>query len=342
MDGRKMKRGITIKKKFKQKRKKINRTKKPSKIAKTINESVKHHNYKALMAEYLEEDLSKTSDTFTSLIERLDQVDEYFEKNKANGSTEPNELQVAFGISLKSKKVSRNWNIVQDNLSRTLRSILNNTDQNLRIIIAGHEKPNIEEINHERVTWLCVSFPPPKYISQYSIDKFRKRRVIGAYLRNTGFSGYFMPLDADDWIHYRFVEFIRTAPVSDAFILNKGFMANLKNKQVWVKDRFFIGCGSSSVFYFSNMDFPRSSRMTGVRKAKFKWAIWPHHKVTLFLENKDYRMVDFPFVTWVLFHGDNNSIIKRKLSSKVSPQNFNVIPDNLEDRFYKYFKIKNF
>ncbi|WHY78270.1 hypothetical protein QNH20_03640 [Neobacillus sp. WH10] len=174
------------------------------------------------------------------------------------------------------------------------------------------------------------------------VSKFRKRIVIGAYLRKTGFAGYFMPLDADDWIHYRFVEFIRTAPVSDAFILNKGCMASLINQQVWVKDLFFIGCGSSAVFYFSNKDFPRTSRMNDVVKTKFKWAIWSHHKVTLFLKNKNFRMVDFPFVTWVLFHGDNNSIIKRKLSSKVSPQIFNVIPENLEDWFYKYFKINNF
>jgi len=320
-----MKRVITIKKKIKKR--------------KAMKKSVKYHDYKVLKAEYYKEDLSKTSDT-TFLIERLERFDDYLEENKANDSTKPNDLEIAFGISLKSKKVSRNWNIVQTNLSRTLRSILNNTDQNFRIIIEGHEKPNIEEMNHDRVTWLSVSFSRPRYISQYSIDKFRKRRVIGAYLRKIGFSGYFMPLDADDWIHYRFVEFIRTTPVSDAFILNKGCMANLINKQVWVKDRFFIGCGSSAVFYFFNKDFPKSSRMNDVAKTKYKWVIWPHHKVTLFLKN--YRMVNFPFVTWVLFHGDNNSVIKRKLSSKVSPNTFSVIPENLEDWFYKYFKIKNF
>ena len=193
-----MKRVITIKKKIKKR--------------KAMKKSVKYHDYKVLKAEYYKEDLSKTSDT-TFLIERLERFDDYLEENKANDSTKPNDLEIAFGISLKSKKVSRNWNIVQTNLSRTLRSILNNTDQNFRIIIAGHEKPNIEEMNHDRVTWLSVSFSRPRYISQYSIDKFRKRRVIGAYLRKIGFSGYFMPLDADDWIHYRFVEFIRTTPV---------------------------------------------------------------------------------------------------------------------------------
>lgn len=287
--------------------------------------------YRDLKAAYLQEDLNNTM--FTSVRDSLEQVDDYFEQRQA----EPNELEVAFGISLKSKKVARNWNRVQDNLSSTLRSILNNTDQNFRIIIAGHDKPNIEEMNHERVTWLPVSFSHPKYIKQYSIDKFRKRRVIGAYLRKTGFAGYFMPLDADDWIHYRFVEFIRTAPVSDVFVINKGCMANLKKNQLWVKDLFFIGCGSSAIYFFSNKDFPRSSRMASVRKTKFKWTIWNHAKITMHLKNKNIKMVNFPFVTWVLYHGDNNSIIKRKRSSKVSAIN----PENLGDWFYDYFKIKN-
>ncbi|WP_286230710.1 hypothetical protein [Neobacillus mesonae] len=312
------------------------RTKKPSAVEKTMKE----HSYKALEAEYYKEDVSKTSD-ITYIKKRLDKIDKHFKKNKANARTGANGVEVAFGISLKSKKVSRNWIKVQNNLSKTLRSILNNTDQNFRIIIAGHEKPNIEEMNHERVTWLSVAFSRPRYIHQYSLDKFRKRRVIGAYLRRIGFNGYFMPLDADDWIHFRFVEYIRTAPISDAFILNKGFMVNLKNNQVWLKDRFFIGCGSSVVFYFSNKDFPRTSRNRDVRKTKFKWTIWPHHKITQYLRSKNYRMVDFPFVTWVLFHGDNNSVIKRKSSSRVSPRKHNRMSENFGDWFYKYFKVKN-
>ncbi|MDQ1004178.1 uncharacterized protein (UPF0333 family) [Neobacillus niacini] len=121
-----------------------------------------------------------------TLLEHLDQVDDYFEKIKIVVYNKPNEVEVAFAISLKSKRSSRNWTRVQNNLARTLRSIINNTDQNFRIVIAGHEKPNITEMKHERVTWLPVHFPPPTHISKYSSDKFRKCRVIGAYLRRSG------------------------------------------------------------------------------------------------------------------------------------------------------------
>jgi hypothetical protein len=276
-----------------------------------------------------------------TLLEQLDQLDDYFEKIRITGNNKSNEVEVVFAISLKSKRVSRNWTRVQNNLARTLRSIINNTDQNYRIVIAGHEKPNIEEMKNERVTWLPVRFPPPTYISQYSSDKFRKRRVIGAYLRRIGFSGYFMPLDADDWVHYRFVEFIRSHPITDAFVLNTGCMTNFKHKRVWIREGFYYSCGSSAVFYFSNRDFPRTSMRGDVMKTKFKWVILAHGKVTKYLNNKNYKMVNFPFVTWVVSHGDNNTHIKRKIKRSISAKRYNAIPERLQDWFYQYFKIWN-
>ncbi|MFP7299296.1 glycosyltransferase family A protein [Neobacillus niacini] len=274
-----------------------------------------------------------------TLLEQLDQVDNYFETVKIDRNNNPVNVEVAFAISLKSKRSSRNWTRVQNNLARTLRSILNNTDQNFKIVIAGHEKPNIEEMENIRVTWLPVRYPPPKYISKFSSDKFRKRRVIGAYLRKIGFSGYFMPLDADDWVHYRFVEFIRSHPIKDAFVMNTGCMANFKNKQVWLRDGFYFSCGSSAVFYFRNNDFPLTSRKADVIKTKFKWVILAHGKVTKYLKNKNYLLVNFPFVTWVVAHGDNNTIIKRKLKRTISANSYNAIPERLENWFYQYFKI---
>ncbi len=61
-----------------------------------------------------------------------------------------------------------------------------------------------------------------------------------------------MPVDADDWIHYRFVVYIRSLPISDSYIFNNGFMVNLINNELWVRDRFYGGCGTSQIFYFEN------------------------------------------------------------------------------------------
>ena len=130
------------------------------------------------------------SSSSNSVRKQLDRIEDYFRDLESNVSKGPKEekhkKEIAFAISLKSRIVSRNWDQVQANLSMTLRSILRNTDQNFRIIIAGHEKPDIKEIEHSQVTWLSVDFPPPVppgSAPEFSEDKRHKRRVIGAYLR---------------------------------------------------------------------------------------------------------------------------------------------------------------
>lgn len=280
-----------------------------------------------------------------SIKEQLNQVEEFFKMNNSEASAksidDKKQIEVAFAIPLKSKKHSRDWDTVQANLSKTLRSILNNTDQNFRIIIAGHEKPEIEELRHERVTWLAAKFSPPKDARGYGKDRERKRRKIGVYLKKKGFSGYYMPLDADDWVHYRFVEFIRSRPVTDAFIINKGFMVNLVRQETWqYKERFYRGCGSSAVFYFNNNQLPKTEKDFENSKL-FNSVVKAHSTVVTNMEKykKNYILVDIPFVTWVLGHGDNWSVMSGAKDDGISAKDYKVIGENLEEWFYDYFKI---
>ncbi|MBS4194927.1 hypothetical protein [Lederbergia citri] len=281
------------------------------------------------------------SNSLSSLKEQLDQVEEFFQETahetRINSESDKQKPEIAFAISFKSKKVSHDWQKVQDNLGLTLRSLLNNTDQNFRIIIAGHEKPNIEELNDKRITWLSVKFPPPLNARRATRDKLRKRMVIGAFLRKNGFSGYFMPLDADDWIHYRFVEYIRSLPISNALIINKGFMVNVLQSEIWKQDQFYKYCGSSTVFNFSNGDFPKSSKRSDINKTAFKWATKNHVKVREFVKN--HTLVDYPFVTYILAHGDNLSIIQGLRDNRASAEHHNGVGEELGDWIYEYFKV---
>jgi hypothetical protein len=281
-----------------------------------------------------------------SIKEHLEKVEEYLNRDHSEVLRRPKEeklpIEIAFAISLKSKTVSRDWNVVQANLAKTLRSILSNTDQNLRILIAGHEKPEIEELQHDRVAWLPVDFPPPVDSNRFSYDKLLKRLVIGAYLKKKGFSGYFMPIDADDWIHYRFVEFIRSRPFSDAFIVKKGFMANLVREEIWVRDHFYNGCGSSAVVYFSNSDFSLSTKMRIVQGTSFGVVLKPHMRIAQHLEemNKKYTMIDVPLVSWVIGNGENLTLLLGKLNQGISAKSYAANGEKFEEWFYDYFKIR--
>lgn len=279
-----------------------------------------------------------------SVEKQLAQLEEYFKQKKSKDSKEEiRSTEIAFGISLKSKTVSRDWSKVQANLAKTLRSIFGSTDQNFRILIAGHEKPEIEELQHDKVTWLPVDFPPPVDSSGFSEDRKHKRRVVGAHLRNIGFCGYFMSLDADDWLHYRFVEFIRSRPIADAYVLNTGFMVNISRKEVWLRKRFYRGCGSSAVFYFNNGDFPKSAKVEDSRGSLFGLVLKAHRNVLDNLNevNKDGILIEFPLAAYVVGHGDNWSVIEGKRDDGVSAKDSKASGEQLKEWFYDYFKISS-
>lgn len=271
----------------------------------------------------------------SSIKEQLDDFEGFFtNKPKESG----NQQEIAFAISLKSKTAATDWNVVQKNLSNTLKSIIRNTDQNYRIIVAGHKKPNINELKHEKVTWLTVKFTPPTNPKGFTRDKMRKRRVIGTYLRKIGFSGYFMPLDADDWIHHRFVEYIRAQPFTPAFILDYGFFSNIRKNEIWLMKEFYKRCGSSAVFYFSSEDFPKDTKD---KLTPFRITVKSHPQVQehLIKINKDYVMVNEPLVLRFFGHSDNNSILKGKLSNEHSATDYNLEGEIFEEWIYNYFKI---
>lgn len=261
----------------------------------------------------------------------------------SNKHVHKNKAKVVFAISLKSRKVSRNWSTVQSNLAKTLRSILNNSDPHCRVIVAGHEKPDIKEMQHRRVTWLPVNFPPPLNPAGFSYDKIRKRKAIGAYLRKIGFSGYFMPFDSDDWAHHRLVQYVRSQPTKRNLVIDAGMMVNLVKREVWLrKKRFYIGCGSSAVFYFTNKDLPLTPVMSSAGRTPFHLVLKAHPEVIRNLRTlrRPCRIVKLPLVTWVLGHGDNNSMLKGKKNNSVSASDYGSRGEKLENAFYYYFRAR--
>ncbi|MGD6833887.1 glycosyltransferase family A protein [Sutcliffiella halmapala] len=275
----------------------------------------------------------------STLMEQMKNVDVRIDQRKKKGMDD-NNIPIIFAISLKSKKVSKKWDVVQQNLAKTIRSILNNTYDNYRIIIAGHEKPDIEELLHKKVVWIPVTFSPPSNPQEFTRDKMRKRLVIGKYLKNEGFSGYFMALDADDWIHYRFIEYINSFPLTKAFVINKGIMINQYKQKIWILNNFYRNCGSCAIFYFTNDEFPRRN---GDAKKFTILNLRIHPKVKLYLRklNIPFQHIDEPLVLRYFGHGDNNMELKRTLSRRVSSSKYNSKEEIFRPWVYSFFKVNS-
>src|SRR5947209_2799985 len=110
--------------------------------------------------------------------------------------------EFVFAIALKARSVSSDWQRVEDNLRRTIRSA-RASDPAAAVIVACHDEPDLGE-SIDGVISLRVPFPEPLSPSGGGRDKAAKRRYGGAWLRERmaeGDEAYVMFLDADDLVH---------------------------------------------------------------------------------------------------------------------------------------------
>jgi len=116
---------------------------------------------------------------------------------------------VYFGIPLRSKFSSNNWEIVSKLFNRTLWSVYNQkTNYLFKIIVVCHELPELEKKYDKNVVeFHQVSTPYPQNLKEQMNDKGYKVHVIGKIIRDYG-GGFTMIVDADDLISNKIVEFV--------------------------------------------------------------------------------------------------------------------------------------
>lgn len=272
----------------------------------------------------------------TEFYKLQNEIDSAIKLNKNNG------YSFAFVISLKSKRISHDWEVVKNNLQRTLNTILSNKCDKLRVVVCGHEYPNIEGMKSDSVTWIQADFPIPKDSSGFPADKMKKRRLILQRLKDINYKGYVVPCDADDWIHKDFCQYISSLDEKDLFVLDAGCLINLLNKEAWIRSkRFFIGCGTSSVVRFDAQNAPDFSDFKSSVEAPYSILFGGHGEVIkkAVTHNLRYENVCLPVVTWVLANGENISIDMGKKSTEISASNYSASSYFLDDGFQDYFIV---
>jgi len=136
------------------------------------------------------------------------------------------EIFPSFGIPLIARASASNWAAVEMLLELTLASLLAQTDEDLPVVIAGHDRPDGLP-DDPRITFLTADWPaaPPR---SDNADSGRKKYVINAFVREQG-GGYLMFVDADDWADTRTVETARRMLAGRRLggLVTKGFATDL-------------------------------------------------------------------------------------------------------------------
>ena len=164
-----------------------------------------------------------------------------------------------FAIALKPKSASSDWQQVETNLRRTIRSA-HASDPAASVIVACHDEPELGEVA-DGVVALRVPFPEPASPAQGGWDKAAKRRHAAAWLRDTmreDDAVYVMFLDADDLVHRDLVVHVRSRR-EPSYLVRTGYIADLERGVLrYRRTDFHKTCGSSFVCRFARAELPTS------------------------------------------------------------------------------------
>ena len=194
--------------------------------------------------------------------------------------------------------------------------MLNQSDPRFSVVICGHERPALAELDDPRVLFVESDQGPPKNPSSFRGDKMRKRRIAGSVLRERG-GGYFFPLDADDLVHRDVVAHALRDDNRRGYLIEKGYALDYANRALapipgaWSVS-FDRSCGSSAAMFFEPEDLPK----TGDLDADLYFNLFQSHAYwPLVAEEHGRRLEPLPFPggVYVVNHAQNLSFrLQRK------------------------------
>ena len=162
-----------------------------------------------------------------------------------------------FGIPLKARKVSADWDRVTELLDNTLRSIFNQSDPDFKVFVACHDVPEVRHRDDPRLEFLPVDFAPPIFRDEQMVDKHRKREVIGSRLRAEG-GGYMMFVDADDLVSNRIAAYVHRDQAPRGYVITDGYELDFARWRVRIAPRFNYLSGTMAVVKWAPEELPET------------------------------------------------------------------------------------
>jgi hypothetical protein len=129
--------------------------------------------------------------------------------------------------------------------------MLRQTDPASIVLVAGHERPDIPEMNHPLVVFLQAHW----CLKEPMRDKRLKLELIACHWRWVG-GGFLMPVDADDVLSSRIVDHVRSKPARRGFYIAKGYELNDASGRLAPSPRFHKACGSCNIIIWTLEELP--------------------------------------------------------------------------------------
>ncbi len=214
--------------------------------------------------------------------------------------------KVTFGIPLMSARIARDWPSTEKLLAATLRSVFNQTGANVRVIVACHERPNIEEVGDERVTIRPVDFDIPRFRWEMEIDRMRKLEVLGSELRRLG-GGWMFILDGDDFVSKDLARNIQSSDTK-AIMIRRGYRLDAKAGRYQRIGKLWGKCGSCAAVRWATDELPVTP-LSDNPPIYHEFCEHRHYQLPALFNSRgwSWKFLEPPLVTYVVNHGSNQS-----------------------------------
>lgn len=222
-------------------------------------------------------------------------------------------MHVGIVIPLKSKQVSRDWQVTCQSLHATLRSIENQTNRSFTAIVIGHERPEFLLNDFPNTIFESIDTPPPDRMSEdfthQKLVQDKNLKVVTGIkvLRSRIKVDFWYQIDADDLLHSEFVNIITKLQVSAALIEN-GYILFKNSGKIIQTDEMSQYCGSTSILGDHLIDLPTQIDFQSIKCVP--WASVAHKNMKSYLQEKhpgDYKILSHNLICYVLASGDNIS-----------------------------------
>ena len=222
---------------------------------------------------------------------------------------------IYFGIPLRCKAASNNWEKVSLFFNRTLWSVYNQTNPEFKIIIACHDIPHLIHSFDQRVEFIQVKSPIPRDKEEMMLDKGYKVHTIGMRIREYG-GGFTMMVDADDLQSNQIADYVNKHKSANGFLSHNGYYYHVGDH--FIKKGHKFPNGSSTIVNYSEEDLPYKyyDQMVPSQNENPHIIRKRHGDIPKICKSIGRALEPLPFIAsiYVRETGDNHSLIGKKES----------------------------
>lgn len=223
---------------------------------------------------------------------------------------------LAFVTSIRARALAHDWAYHVRLLDRTVASLLAQTDPNIRVVVVGHDRPEMASAD-PRIHFIGVDIPLPKRdFDDMTTDKGLKI-AIGADWAIAQGCQFVMFADADDLVSRRLAAFALQRPEANGWYIKEGYSHQYGQPWVTRSRNHDQTCGTCAIVRADRLEFVNDPGFRGGRVTSFSFGRG-HADFRDVMANAGHPLAPLPFPGSIYIkHPD--SIVTTRLPSTTAP-----------------------